>query len=122
MKTFLAVYLGSAESQQTADWNRLDEAARAARAAEAMAAWGRWVERNAGAIVDNGTPLGKTRRVDPEGVHETVNALTAYTIVRAETHEEAAQMFLDHPHFTIFPGTGVEIMECLPMPSAPRAQ
>lgn len=122
MKTFLAVYLGSAESRKTGDWNRLDEAARAARAAEAMAAWGRWVERNAGAIVDNGTPLGKTRRVDPAGVHETVNALTAYTIVRAETHEEAAQMFLDHPHFTIFPGTGVEIMECLPMPSAPRAQ
>jgi hypothetical protein len=24
-----------------------------------------------------------------------------------------------HPHFTIFPGDSVEIMECLPMPGQP---
>jgi hypothetical protein len=25
-------------------------------------------------------------------------------------------MFENHPHFTIFPGDSVEIMECLPIP------
>jgi len=25
-------------------------------------------------------------------------------------------MFVGHPHFTIFPGEAVEIMECLPIP------
>ena len=42
--------------------------------------------------------------------------MTAYVIVEAESHEAAAEMFADHPHFTIFPGDAVEIMECLPMP------
>jgi ribosomal protein S17 len=42
--------------------------------------------------------------------------MTAYTIVEAESLEAAAALFADHPHFTIFPGDSVEIMECLPMP------
>ena len=42
--------------------------------------------------------------------------MTAYVIVEAESHEAAAEMFAGHPHFTIFPGDAVEIMECLPMP------
>ena len=29
----------------------------------------------------------------------------------------AAKMFEGHPHFTIFPGDSVEIMECLPLPA-----
>ena len=33
-----------------------------------------------------------------------------------ESHEAAAQLFLNHPHFTIFPGESVELMECLPIP------
>jgi hypothetical protein len=28
----------------------------------------------------------------------------------------AARMFEMHPHFAIFPGDSVEIMECLPIP------
>jgi len=44
------------------------------------------------------------------------NNMTAFTVVRAESHEDAAKLFEDHPHFTIFPGESVEIMECLPMP------
>lgn len=34
-----------------------------------------------------------------------------------ESHEEAAKLFISHPHFKIFPGESVEIMECLPMPT-----
>ena len=68
------------------------------------------------AIVDGGTPLGKTKRVTKDGIADVRNNLAAYTIVEAESQEAAAKMFLNHPHFTIFPGDGVEIMECLPLP------
>ena len=44
------------------------------------------------------------------------NALTAYTVVRAASHAAAAKLFEGHPHFTLFPGEGVEVMECLPIP------
>ena len=46
-------------------------------------------------------------------------ALAGYTIVEAESQEAAARLFLNHPHFMIFPGDGVEVMECLPMPEMP---
>ena len=44
------------------------------------------------------------------------NAVGGYVIVRAETHAEATALFKGHPHFTIFPGESVEVMECLPIP------
>ena len=44
------------------------------------------------------------------------NELAGYTIVRAESHEAAAKLFENHPHFTVFPGERVEIMEVLPLP------
>jgi hypothetical protein len=36
--------------------------------------------------------------------------------VRADSHEAAARIFEGHPHFMIFPGDGIEVMECLPIP------
>lgn len=44
------------------------------------------------------------------------NAMTGYVIVRADSHQAPAGMFQRHPHFTIFPGESVEVMECLPIP------
>jgi hypothetical protein len=37
-------------------------------------------------------------------------------VIEAETHEAAARHFRNHPHFTIFPGDAVEIMEIMPIP------
>ncbi len=47
---------------------------------------------------------------------DTKNEITAYTIVQAELHEAAAELFANHPDFMIFPGQSVEVMECLPLP------
>ena len=69
-------------------------------------------------IVDAGGPLGTTKRVGPDGIKDIRNNLAAYVIVEAESPDAAAQMFEGHPHFTIFPGDSVEIMECRPMPGA----
>ena len=68
------------------------------------------------AVQDHGAPLGKTLRVDKQGVHPIRNAMAAFVVVDAPSHDAAARMFEGHPHFTIFPGDGVEVMECLPMP------
>jgi hypothetical protein len=38
--------------------------------------------------------------------------------MRAESYDAATSMFKEHPHFSMFPGESVEIMECLPMPPA----
>jgi hypothetical protein len=117
MKRFVAIYIGTHDEARRAEWDRLDPQARAARQQQGIAAWTKWGEAHAGAIVDDGSPLGKTKRASAEGITDTRNAITGYTIVEAESHEAAARMFADHPHFAIFPGDSVEIMECLPIPS-----
>ena len=114
MKNFLAIYVGTPQARSK--WDTLSEAERKQRQAQGMEAWMNWGKKNSGAIVDQGAPLGKTKRASPEGVADIKNAMTGYVIVRAESHEAAAKLFENHPHFTIFPGDSVEIMECLPLP------
>ncbi len=114
MKRFLAVFLGSQASMDA--WKALSEDERSRREKAGMEAWGQWVGKHQKAIVDNGSPLGKTKRISAKGVGDVRNDLAAWTVVEAETHEAAASMFEGHPHFTIFPGEAVEVMECLPMP------
>ena len=114
MKKFLAIYLGSAAALDK--WKTLDEQTRKQKEKQGKEAWMNWVTANQKSIVDQGSPLGKTKRASPQGLSDTRNEMAAYTVVQAETHEAAAKLFENHPHFTIFPGDSVEIMECLPLP------
>lgn len=116
MKTFLAIYIGTEAAVERSGWNQLDEEARKEREERGMKAWMQWGEANASAIVDQGAPLGKTKRAASGGITDIKNAMTGYVLVRAESHEAAARLFANHPHFSIFPGDSVEIMECLPLP------
>lgn len=116
MKNFLAVYIGSDSNPRAKEWEKLSEADRNKQVQKAMAAWGEWGAKYSKVIVDQGAPLGKTKKADNSGISNIKNQMTAYAIVKAETHEEAAKMFAGHPHFSIFPGDSIEIMECLPMP------
>ncbi len=116
MKKYLAIYLGTMEDERFKEWFAKPEAERKEIEKQGMEAWGKWTGDHKDAIVDGGTPLGKTKRADANGVADTKNALSGYAIVQAESHEAAAKMFENHPHFAIFPGTSVEIMECLDMP------
>jgi len=117
MKTFLAVYTGSPNMRERFEKEYANPEKRKALENRGIEAWGAWVTANSSTIVDNGGPLGKTKLVDPAGVSDVHNKLTGYTIVRAESHDAAAALFLDHPHFTIFPGDAVEVMEIMPIPA-----
>jgi hypothetical protein len=109
MARFMALYTGKPGASM-----ELDKAV----IAEGMQAWTAWVAENAAHIVDHGGPLGRTKKVSAAGIEDIRNAVAAYVVVEAEDHEAAARLFVDHPHFTIFPGDGVEVMPCLPIPTA----
>src|SRR5688572_32841342 len=104
MKRFLAIYIGTEAAVARARWNELDAAKRKELEASGMKAWMDWGNTHSAAIVDQGTPLGKTKRASPEGIKDTKNSMTGYVIVQAESHEAAARLFENHPHFKIFPG------------------
>ena len=114
MKTFLAVYLGTQASMKK--WEKLPEKTRQERETAGGQGWMAWVTKNEKSIVTMGGPLGSTKRIDRKGIANTRNELGAFTIVQAVSHASAAKLFKNHPHFMIFPGESVEVMEILPIP------
>ncbi len=114
--TYLAVFLGSKSSPRRAAWDALSETERRAKEREGITAWKAWVQKHQGEIVAMGGPVGKTKKVTNRGIEDTSNEVGAFTVVRADSHEQAARLFEKHPHFMIFPGDRVEIMPVLPIP------
>ena len=115
MKKYLAVFLGSPDAMDA--FRALPDDERKQKEKEGMSAWMKWVTDHKDAIVYDGSPLGKTKSVSKKGIADIRNEMGAYTVVQAESHEEAAKMFENHPHFMIFPGDRVEVMEQIPIPS-----
>ena len=113
---YLAVFLGSKTSAKMTAWNALPEAERKAKEREGMTAWYAWADKHRGAIVSMGGPLGKTKKVTERGIVDVSNEFGAFTVVPAQSHEAAAKLFENHPHFAVFPGESVEVMPVLPIP------
>src|SRR4051812_33450833 len=120
MKKFLAVYIGTPENLERSGWNAMDEATRNQRMGAGIKAWGDWMTAHKSDIVEAGGPLGKTKRTSAQGVSDIRNNMSGFVVIQAASHEAAAKMFENHPHFSIFPGDSVEIMECLPIPEMPK--
>ena len=118
MKSFLAVFTGTAEAMEQSDWGKLSEAAQHERTQAGIQAWHAWMDTHKAQIEVPGCPIGKTLRVSANGTESARNNICGYVVVAAESHEAAAAMFRNHPHFAIFPGDAVEVMECLPVPGA----
>jgi len=116
MPRYLAIFLGTPEARAASGWDALDETTRKAKEREGIQAWKDWMQKHQGALDATGSPLGKTLRVDRSGVSPTKNGMAAWVAVNADSHEAAARMFEGHPHFTVFPGESVEVMECLQIP------
>ena len=104
MNNYLAVFLGSRNKPRMAAWMAMPEAERKAKEQEGIAAWGAWMEKHKDVVVGEGGPLGKTKNVSGSGIADISNDLGGFVVVRAESHEAAAKLFENHPHFTIFPG------------------
>ncbi|HUE66367.1 MAG TPA: hypothetical protein VMO78_18515 [Rhizomicrobium sp.] len=114
--TFLAVFTGSRTSPRMQAWMAMPEAERKAKEMEGMGAWKGWVETHRDAIVYMGGPLGKTKKITAGGIENISNMMSAFIVLRADSHEAAAKLFEKHPHFAIFPGEGVEVMPVMPIP------
>jgi hypothetical protein len=114
--TYVALFTGNRESARAQAFFSAPEAERKAKEQEGIAAWGAWMHKHADVLAFHGGPLGKTKRVTPEGIADYSNNLGGFVVVRADSHEAAAKLFENHPQFTIFPGEGVEVMPIMPIP------
>jgi len=108
MPRFLAVY--TMKPEDLARFRSMSKADQEATDAVGLKQWTEWTEKNAASILDEGGMVGKTLRVSKGGIESAANPFCGYLVVKAETIEAAARLFEDHPHFTVFPGDGVDIM------------
>ena len=116
--TYLAVFLGSRTNPRAQAFFALPEDQRKAKEREGIAAWHGWMEKHKNAIVNGGGPLGKTKKIGPDGITDISNEMGGFCVFTAESHEAAAKMFENHPHFSVFPGERVEVMPVMPVPGA----
>ncbi|RJR14297.1 hypothetical protein C4585_00530 [Candidatus Parcubacteria bacterium] len=84
-----------------------------------MEAWNAWIEKHKADIVDGGTPLSKVKQVTTKGVTDIHNDIGGYMIVQAESHEAAAKLMQDSPHFSDMEGADAGTIEVMEMPEWP---
>lgn len=108
MPRFLAVY--TIKPDAVARFRALPKSEQDAIDAVGLKQWTEWQDRNAASFPDRGGMVGKTIRVTEDGIAPAVNQFCGYIVVEAETIEAAARLFEKHPHFSVFPGDGVDIM------------
>lgn len=109
MGRFLAIYHGAADERGK---NALSEQ----QQAELMSAWTQWANTYQQSLVDPGAPLYRKKRVTTQGVEDFTDSKTGYAIVDADTHEDAVQIFAEHPHLQLLEGNAIEVLECPPAP------
>ena len=111
---YLAVFTSDKTGPRWREWYALSEAEQRARAEAGVAAVKAWEAAHADVIDYVGGPLGPTKRISDAGeVTDTVNLLTVFMVVRADSPEAAARLFEGHPHMSIFVCDGVEVMPVL---------
>ncbi|MEU1885883.1 hypothetical protein [Micromonospora sp. WMMD987] len=109
MSRFLALYHGAADDAAKSEVSDEQQAA-------FMNAWARWAQDHEGALVDNGAPLFRKKRVTAGGSDDFTDSKTGYAIIEANSHDEAVRIFSGHPHLRLFPGNWIEVLECPPLP------
>ncbi|NBW09262.1 MAG: hypothetical protein EBR82_14685 [Caulobacteraceae bacterium] len=111
---YLAVFTMDKTGPQWRAWHAMSEAEQQAKAAIGVKAVADWFEAHKDVVLYQGGPLGPTKRLSAEGeVTDVVNLLTVFTVVRADSHEAAVKLLEGHPHMSIFPCDGVEVMPVL---------
>jgi hypothetical protein len=69
--------------------------------AKVMEAWGAWYGSLGEATLDGGNPFGASKSVTADGVNDgpvSAPAPTGYTIIEAESLDDAAAKVKGHPH------------------------
>ena len=113
MKKFFALFCIPVAMIQ--EWEKeSDSATKEADEAKMMKEWGDWMHRHKESFLDQGQPLGSTKRVTSGKISDVRNDLTWYGIIQAESHEAAANLFSDNPHLQM-PHAYIEVMEITEM-------
>jgi hypothetical protein len=109
MMRFLAIYHGAADQLEKGQLSQNQQV-------EFMNAWATWAQTHQHSLVDPGAPLYRKKLVTARGAEDFSDSKTGYAIVEADSHEDAVQIFAEHPHLLLHPGNSIEVLECPAVP------
>lgn len=117
MKTFLAIFTCAENSKAHLAWKQLSSEQQQERLKKGPILKEQWLQKYKDQIVFDGGMLGEpTVLINNDGIKDIPSKMGAFLVIKADSQETAAKMFLDHPHFSCFPGDGVEILERTDIP------
>ena len=84
---------------------------------EGMKEWQKWVEKCGESLVEMGSPLGQGVSVGRSGNSPTPaeGGVTGYSIIHADTLNEALTLLEGHPHLSWHEDCRIEVQELLEM-------
>lgn len=113
MKKFIIIYHAPIDAwKQTAETSKEDMD-------KGMEAWMVWAQKCGDKLLDFGTPLGNGQKLIPGG--KSVNSerkVVGYSILQADSREEAEELLMDHPHLAWKADCEIEIHESLAVPGS----
>ena len=99
--------LGAAEKMSSASPEEMQKG---------MEPWMQWAQRCGTGLVDMGTPLGNAQIVSKQGAAQSQSTVVGYSVLQADTMDQAVEMLKAHPHLDWMDACQVEVHECLPLP------
>lgn len=112
MKNFVILYyapISAVEQMSNASPEEMEEG---------MKAWMAWARDCGDGLVDLGTPLAGGQSVTQAGGSPSERGVCGYSVLRAETIEDAKTMLDGHPHLGWDAACEIEIHESMSLPSA----
>lgn len=106
MKRFLVLYRTPVSVIE--EWMKKTPEERKDAEDKMRADWNAWMLKHGSAIKET-AGAGKTKRVTGKGTADTKNDIMLFSLVEAESHEAAAELFENHPHLEI-PESSIEVM------------
>ena len=111
MKNFTVIFKAPVSAME--EWMKKPEAERKDAETKMKTEWDAWTSGHADTVMKT-IALGKTKRVSASGIEDVKNDMMMSSYAQGESAEAVAELFKDHPHFTI-PGATIEIMETRPI-------
>lgn len=81
-----------------------------------MESWMVWAKKCGSGLVDMGTPLANGQKVTKDGTSPSNAGVVGYSILQAESMEDAVAMLKGHPHLEWADGCEIEVHESMPLP------
>jgi uncharacterized protein (UPF0254 family) len=113
MKKFMALYMMPIKGLE--EWQLKDATERKAAEEEMQKEWGVWMQEHKAELTGITAGIGKTKRITEGSIVDTKNEIMLYSMVEADTHDDATKIFEKHPHLKI-PGSWIDIMPINPLP------